>query len=72
MAQVNSEHSIAAPAICELSLRLQLRKSGLRLERRGFGYRLLAGNQVLLDRGPDGFGLSLEDVATFTNRALVR
>jgi hypothetical protein len=42
----------------------------MRLERSGFGYRLLHGNSVLLQRGPDGFGLSLEDVVRFTSDAL--
>ena len=60
------------PAICELSLRLHLRRAGLRLERQGFGYRLLSGSQVLLDRGPRGFGLALADVAKFTADALPR
>jgi hypothetical protein len=58
--------------ICELSLKLRLRKSGMRLERRGRYYRLMAGAQVLLDKGACGHGLTLSEIARFTNRALVR
>jgi hypothetical protein len=57
-------------ANCELTLRLKLRKFGMRLERSGFGYRLVHGNSVLLARGADGFGLSLDDIARFTSSAL--
>jgi hypothetical protein len=58
--------------ISELSLRLRLRKAGMRLERRGRYYRLMAGAQVLLDKGPCGHGLTLKEVARFTHRALLR
>jgi hypothetical protein len=52
------------------SLRLKLRRVGMRLERSGYGYRLLYGNTVLLACGPDGFGLSLSDIDLFTRGAL--
>ena len=71
MAQVAYNYTTPVD-ICELSLRFRLRKAGMRLERRGFNYRLMSGNQVLLDRGPDGFGLSLVDVLMFTDGALNR
>jgi hypothetical protein len=53
---------------CELTLRLQLRKAGLRLDRTGYGYRLIFGNQVLLDRRHDGRPLTLDDVAYHTRQ----
>jgi hypothetical protein len=71
MAQVNSEVSIITPPnICELGLRLRLRRAGMRLERSGFGYKLLHHDTVLLARGPNGYGLTLQDVDLFTRHAL--
>jgi hypothetical protein len=43
MSTATADPIIISPQHCELSLRLKLRKLGLRLERRGFGYRLLSG-----------------------------
>ena len=40
------------------------------LKRRGCGCRLVHSNSILLSRGPEGFGLSLQDIATFTADAL--
>ena len=61
MVQAGVNYSInMSPDPCEQSLRLQLGRFGMRLQRRGYGYRLLSGSQVLLDRGPAGYGLSLQ------------
>jgi hypothetical protein len=69
MAQAtNTITTTASPATCELSLRLRLRRAGMRLERNGYCYRLLYGSQVLLDRGRAGHGLSLQEVARYTSR----
>jgi hypothetical protein len=57
---------------CELTLRLQLRKYGMRLERRGFSYTLLYGNQILISGNGIGEGLALQEIADFVSRALVR
>jgi hypothetical protein len=67
MAQADTNNSITASPECGLSLRL--RRAGLRLEQRGCGYRLVCGSQVLLDRGPRGCELSLDQVADFTRSA---
>jgi hypothetical protein len=73
MARANANNTTNTPvAQCELSLRLRLRKFGMRLERDRFGYRLLAGDQVLLSRGAGGFGLSLYDIVLFIDGALQR
>jgi len=65
MAQVAHSCTIQ-PANCELSLRLLLRKAGMRLDRRGYQYRILSGHQVLVH------DLCLDEAIAFTNRALVR
>jgi hypothetical protein len=57
---------------CELTLRLQLRKYGMRLERSGFSYVLLYQNQILISGNGIGEGLALAEIADFINRALVR
>jgi hypothetical protein len=62
--------TFAPDGTCELSLRLRLRKVGMRIERSGDRYRLLYGNSVLLQRGPDGYGLTLDQVERFTRRSL--
>ena len=43
----------------KLSLRLQLRAVGLRLERRGTGYLILAGHQVLFEGRRGAYELTL-------------
>ena len=40
------------------------------LERCGCGCRLVQSNSILLSRSPEGFGLSLQDIAKFTADAL--
>jgi hypothetical protein len=40
------------------------------LKRCGCGCRLVHSNSILLSHGPEGFGLSLQDIATFTADAL--
>jgi hypothetical protein len=62
------DSTFAPPEICELNLRLRLRRVGMRLERNGNRYKLLCGDTVLLAKGPDGFGLSLEQIDRFTRR----
>ena len=69
MAQADTDLSIPA---CELSLRIQLRRSGLRLRRSGFHYQVLFGEQVLVAGNGRGEGLSLDEIDAFINRALVR
>ena len=71
MAQAAYETSIS-DKICELSIRIQLRKAGLRLQRSGFSYQILSGNQVLIAGNGHGKGLALEEEAAFIDRALVR
>ena len=61
-----------SPEPCELLLRLKLRRVGMRVERSGFGYRLLHGDTLLLSRGPNGFGLSLADIECFADGLLRR
>jgi hypothetical protein len=68
MAQVTEDNI----EICELSLRLQLRKAGLRLERRGFSYEILYKNQFLISGNGRGEDLALDEIAAFVKRALVR
>ena len=69
MAKATDDLSIP---VCELTLRLQLRKAGLRLDRRGYGYEILFKNQVLFSGDVHGEGLSLDEIAVFCERALVR
>ncbi len=69
MAKANDDLIIPT---CELTLRLRLRKAGLRLDRRGYGYEILYRNQVLFSGDVHGEGPSLDEVATFVERALVR
>jgi hypothetical protein len=57
---------------CELSLRIQLRRSGLRLRRSGFHYELIYGQQVLIAGNGRGKGLSLDEIMDFVERSLVR
>jgi hypothetical protein len=71
MAQVKTDNSINVP-VCELTLRLQLRKAGLRLHRRGYHYEILYRNQVLFGGSIHGESLSLDEVAAFCSRTLVR
>jgi len=63
--------NIIAP-LCELSIRIQLRKAGMRLERTGFTYTIVYKNQVLLSGNGQGDALALTEVAAFIERALVR
>jgi hypothetical protein len=56
----------------ELMLRLTLEKAGLRLRRSGVAFELLHGNQVLFQGDAFGEAPSLEDVADFVRRAIVR
>jgi hypothetical protein len=69
MAKADDDLNIPA---CELSLRIQLRRSGLRLRRSGFHYQLLFGEQVLIAGNGRGEGLSLDEIEAFINRALIR
>jgi hypothetical protein len=55
--------------ICETAIRLQLRRAGLRLERQGYGYRIIYRSQVLMG---SEFEMSLADVSSFANGALLR
>ena len=55
--------------ICELGIRLRLRKAGLRLERLGFGYRIVYRLQVVVG---GEFEMSLADIAAFTDGAFGR
>jgi hypothetical protein len=43
---------IVFPEPCLLSLKLRLRRAGMRIERKGKHFRLMVGSQVLLDRAP--------------------
>jgi hypothetical protein len=70
MAQEANSDVISEP--CELKLRLQLRKYGMRLERRGFSYTLLYGNQILISGNGIGEDIALQEIADFVARALVR
>ena len=56
----------------ELTLRLHLHKAGLRLRSSGVSYEILLGNQVLLSGSAHGEALSIDDVANYLRRALVR
>lgn len=69
MAKADDDYNIPT---CELSLRIQLRRSGLRLRRSGFHYQLLWGESVLLAGNGRGEGLSLDEIEAFVNRSLVR
>ena len=56
----------------ELTLRLHLHKAGLRLRSSGCSYEILLGNQILLSGNAHGESLSIEEIANFFSRALVR
>ncbi len=58
--------------ICELSLRLTLRKAGMRLKRNGFRYAIMYGSQTLIAGNGHGEGLALSEIVAFVNRSLVR
>jgi hypothetical protein len=58
--------------ICELSLRLTLRKAGMRLKRSGFRYAIMYGEQTLIAGNGHGEALALDEVVAFVNRSLVR
>jgi hypothetical protein len=49
-----------------------LHKAGLRLRSSGVSYEVLFGNQILLSGNAHGEALSIDDVANFFSRALVR
>jgi hypothetical protein len=66
MAQADSD------ATTELTLKLHLHKAGLRLRSSGVSYEVLFGNQILLSGNAHGEALSIDDVANFFSRALVR
>ncbi len=68
---VRADDDVNIPA-CELSLRIQLRRSGLRLRRSGFHYQVLFGEQVLIAGNGKGEGLSLDEIEAFIDRALIR
>jgi hypothetical protein len=71
MAQVNSINSTSA---CEMSLQAHLDRAGMRLERRGDGYRIMYGAQVLAGNGRrrGEYQMSLAQAVSFTNKALLR
>jgi hypothetical protein len=69
MAKADDDLNIPA---CELSLRIQLRRSGLRLRRSGFHYQVLFGEQILIAGNGRGHGLSLDEIERFIDRALIR
>ncbi len=69
MAPAKTDLNISA---CELTIRLQLRKSGMRLERSGLHYQIFYKNHVLLAGNAQGDALALEEVAAFLERSLVR
>ena len=71
MAQVKTDASIS-DAICELSIRIQLRRAGLRLTRSGFSYQILHGNQVLIAGNGRGEGLALEEIQQFIQKSFIR
>jgi len=56
----------------ELTLKLHLNKAGLRRRSSGVSYEALFGNQILLSGNAHGELLSIDDVANFCRRALVR
>ena len=68
MAQANHDNI----EICELSLRLQLRKAGMRLKRNGFRYQIMYGPQVLVAGNGHCEGLALDEIVAFVERSLVR
>jgi hypothetical protein len=55
-------------AIDENTLSARLNKAGMRLERRGEHFRLLSGDHVLIERGPDGGPLTLDQIESETRR----
>jgi hypothetical protein len=59
-------------ATTELTLKLHLHKAGLRLRSSGCSYEILIGNQILLSGNAFGEALSIDDVANYLRRALVR
>jgi hypothetical protein len=62
---------IVAPP-CEVSIRIQLRKYGMRLERSGFSYVIRYRNQILISGNGIGERLALQEIADFIERALIR
>jgi hypothetical protein len=66
MAQADSDTTT------ELTLRLHLHKAGLRLRSSGVSYEILLGNQILLSGNAHGEALSIDDVANYLRRSLVR
>jgi hypothetical protein len=56
----------------ELTLRLTLQKAGLRLRSSGVSYEIFHGGQLVLSGNAHGESLSIDDVANFCRRALIR
>ena len=65
-------HQAGTDTSTELTLRLHLHKAGLRLRSSGVSYEILLGNQILLSGSAYGEALSIDDVANFLRRALIR
>jgi len=53
-------------------LRLHLHQAGLRLRSSGCSYEIIIGNQILLSGNAHGEALSIEAIADFIRKALVR
>jgi hypothetical protein len=71
MAQADDNDTINVPPR-ELSLRIQLRKAGLRLEHADFNYTIVYKNQTLISGNGRGEGLSLDEIVAFVERTLIR
>ena len=71
MAQANSSNNTTAPA-GELTLQRQLRNAGMWLDRKGSGYMVMSGRQVVAGRGKREYEMTLDQAVDFINKALVR
>jgi hypothetical protein len=58
--------------ICELSLRLTLRRAGMSLKRNGFRYQIMYGPHVLIAGNGRSEALALDEIASFVERSLIR
>jgi hypothetical protein len=57
-----------APPISENAVALRLLLAGMRLRRYGESWRILTGNQVVLERGADNKPITLEQIEAITRR----
>jgi hypothetical protein len=71
MAQANRNLSTPTPP-GELTVQRQLRCAGMWLDRRGSGYMVMHGWQVVAGRGKREYEMTLDQAVDFINKALVR